>query len=617
MTSPAQPTLLELAQLVRYYVLTATTAAESGHPTSCLSAVELMTSLFFGGFLKFDVSDPTNANNDRFILSKGHAAPLLYALYAAAGVVSEAELLSLRQFGSRLEGHPTTRFPLTELATGSLGQGLSVGVGMALNAQRFDHLPYTTFVLLGDGELAEGSNWEAMALAAHYKLNQLVAIADINRLGQTGQTLHGHNLDAYQSKCRAFGWRTIIIDGHNFSQIEQAFQTALSPSQQPTMILAKTIKGKGVSFLEDQDNWHGKSLNKNQLDLACKELGMPDRTVRGRLAVPEKTTKNKTSYGKMREISGENYQQKLSVRQAYGHGLVELADKYPELIVLDAEVSNSTFAGTFKQHHPDRFLEMFIAEQNMVGVGVGLSLRGKIPYISTFGAFMSRAFDQIRMAGYAQTNCNFVGSHVGVSIGQDGVSQMGLEDIALFRSIWNSVVLYPADHVATEQLTYLMAEHEGVSYLRSTRAEVEPIYSPDEKFVIGGSKTLFSSPEDLVTVVAAGITLHEAIAAYHSLQKKGISIRVIDLYSIKPLDEKTVLTAANETKALITVEDHYAAGGIGEAVASLLAQHAASTPLNALAVTKLPQSGQPQQLLAFEEIDRSAIITLVEKITRS
>ena len=603
--------LEKISRLVRYYILISTTKAGSGHATSSLSAVELLVGLMFSGIFRYRVGDPSYPNNDRLIFSKGHAAPLLYSLWAAAGKVSQEELLTIRKFTSPLEGHPTREFPYTEAATGSLGQGLSIGVGLSLNAKYLDKLPYRTYVLLGDSEMAEGSNWEAMQLAAFYKLDNLVGIVDVNRLGQRGETMYGFDLENYRRKCEAFGWESLVINGHSLEEVVKAYQQATSIKDKPVMIIAKTIKGKGVSFLEDKEGWHGKALSEDQLKQALTEFGQLDTNIRGTVATPEDLPLPSQTKQEAKELD-DSYTQPLATRQAYGHALVKLAPAYPDMVVLDAEVSNSTFSQDFKQAHPDRFFEMFIAEQNMVGVAVGLSLRGKILCISTFASFFTRAADQIRMSQYSKANIKFVGSHAGVSIGADGPSQMGLEDIALFRAIVGSVVLYPADHVATEKLVQALLEASGICYLRTTRLATPPLYQPTEQFVIGGCKVLKQSGQDAVTVIAAGITLYEALKAHATLKKQGITIRVIDLYSLKPLDQTTLEKAAQETKAIITVEDHFQAGGLGEAVAAALSTQ--PTPIYSLAVTKLPKSGTSEELLAYEAIDAAAIVTKVKEI---
>lgn len=603
------PNLKEIVKLIRYYILTSTTAAGSGHPTSSLSATELMTALIFQHF-RFDLDQPDYYNNDRLIFSKGHAAPLFYALWAAAGKVTEEELLNLRKFDSPLEGHPTMQFPFTEAATGSLGQGLSIGVGMALNA-KLDKLSYRTYVLLGDSEVAEGSVWEAMELAAYYKLDNLVGILDVNRLGQRGETMHGHNVANYEEKCRAFGWETIVVDGHSLEAVNFAYETAAQTQGKPTMIIAKTIKGQGVSFIEDQDNWHGKPLNQEELKKALAELGEVDKTIIAEIIKPEQL---EISFYTPAPASLDEHlkDQPLATRKAYGRGLVKIYQDYPQMVVLDAETSNSTYAEIFKKAYPDRFFEMFIAEQNMVGTALGFSRRDKIPFVSTFAAFFSRAFDQIRMSQYSNSNIKFVGSHAGVSIGEDGSSQMGLEDIAMFRTLLDSVVLYPSDAVSTEKLVREMAQHFGNVYMRTTRGATLILYDDSEEFPIGGSKVLRRSENDVATIVGAGITLHQALAAYEELQTEGINIRVIDLYSIKPIDVGTLKTAVEETGKLITVEDHFAEGGIGEAVRSALGELAGS--VHSLAVKKMPRSGQMQELLDYEGISSGAIVSKVKEL---
>lgn len=604
-----------IAKLIRRHILTSTTAAGSGHPTSSLSATDVMAALIFGGFFRTDLNEPLSPNNDRLIFSKGHAAPLFYALYAAAGVVSEAELLQLRKFTSSLEGHPTMNFPYTETATGSLGQGLSVGIGMAINAKYLDQLPYRTYVLLGDSEMAEGSVWEAMALAVHYKLDNLVAIVDVNRLGQRGETMCGYDMAVYKKKAAAFGWEAITIDGHNLKACAEAFKKALKIKGKPIIIIAKTVKGKGISFLENKDGWHGQTLSKEQLEAALKELGSVDMKLRGKILIPKKT-RNKFQDTNKSQISNFNFQNlnSTSTRKAYGQALVKVGAMNSNVIVLDAETSNSTFTEFFKNKYPKRFFEMYIAEQNMVGTALGLSRRGKIPFVSTFAAFFTRAFDQIRMSQYSDANIKFCGSHAGVSIGEDGASQMGLEDIALFRSIQNCVVLYPSDGVSTTKLVELAASHYGNVYIRATRMDTAIIYNEKNTFEIGGSKVIKQSKDDVVTIIGAGITLHEAAQAYEELKKIGVTIRVIDLYSIKPIDTETLRKAADETKMIIIVEDHYPEGGIGEAVMSALADHA--TPVRSLAVRKMPRSGKSRELLDFEEISAGAIVKTVKEILK-
>jgi transketolase len=603
--------LEKLAKLIRYWSLVSTTEAGSGHPSSSLSAADLMTGLLFGGTFRFDADHPRHPNNDRLIFSKGHASPLFYALWLAAGKVTGQEMMTLRKFGSPLEGHPTPAFTYTEAATGSLGQGLSIGVGMALNAKYLDKLPYRTYVLLGDSEMAEGSQWEAMEIAAYYKLDNLVGVIDVNALGQRGETMYGHDLDVYKKKASAFGWEPIVIDGHHLPQILTAFEQAARVHDKPVMIIARTEKGKGVSFIEGRNGWHGKALKKDELLRALEELGPLDLTVRGEMQRPEDIELENRKAEKAEPLSYAG-DKSVSTRHAYGTALERLYPQYPDIVVLDAEVSNSTFAEIFKKTYPDRFFEMFIAEQNMVGSALGLSLRGRIPFVSTFAAFLTRAFDQIRMCQYSDSNIKFCGSHAGVSIGVDGSSQMGLEDIAMFRTLLNSVVLYPSDAVSAEKLVEEAARHRGIVYLRTTREDTPIIYRNDEVFRIGGSKVLKRSEKDVATVVAAGITLHEALAAYEELNKDGILIGVIDLYSIKPIDVRTLLKAALATGMIVTVEDHFAEGGINEAVRSALA--GVPVAIHSLAVRNMPKSGQPKELLDYEEISRSAIIKKVKEI---
>lgn len=641
-----QNQLEKLARLIRYYILTSTTEAGSGHPSSSLSATDLMTALFFNGFFRADLDNHENPNNDRLIFSKGHASPLFYALYAVAGqsgtgdtsaaevspvyrALNPAELLTLRKFGSRLEGHPTLEFPYTEVPTGSLGQGLSVGVGMAMNAKA-DKLDYKTFVLLGDSEMAEGSVWEAMGIASYYKLNNLVAILDVNRLGQRGETALGHNVEVYQKRAQSFGWETVVIDGHDFGQIESAYRQVGKSENQPLMIIAKTLKGKGVSILEDKDGKHGVALKKEELEAALKELGEADKDIVGKIEKPEESENRRIGESEIGRMQFTDYpiDKSVATRKAYGNALANLVKTNPNMVVLDAETSNSTYSEFVKKNHPEKFVECFIAEQNMVGMALGFSRRGKIPFVSTFAAFLSRAFDQIRMSALAQANIKFCGSHAGISIGEDGSSQMGLEEIAMFRALPETVVLYPSDAVSTEKLVFEAANHKGNVYIQTTRKETPILYNNDDNnynFKIGGSCVLRSSDSDRATVVGAGITLHEALAAYEELKKEGINIRVVDLYSIKPIDVETLKKAAKETKNIITVEDNHVEGGIAEAVAFTLLNTSSQDmgrggrevdglKFASLSVKKIPHSGKPEELLASEKIDKNAIIMKIKEL---
>lgn len=604
-----------LSRLVRSYILRATTEAGSGHATSSLSAVELMVGLMFSGHFKSKLDDPDYANNDRLIFSKGHAAPLLYALYAAAGKVNEQELMTLRKFGSRLEGHPTLSFPYTEVPTGSLGQGLSVGVGMAL-AGKMDDLPYRTYVLLGDSEMAEGQVWEAMQLALYNQLNTLIAVVDVNRLGQRGETMLGHDLKAYARRAEAFGWNAIMLeDGHHLESIVKAYQIASTAKTKPTMIIGKTIKGKGVSLWEDKEGWHSKTLNTEQLQTALDELGEVDARWRGQVVEPGEITQNsklKTQNQNLKFKTVYQIGEMIATKKAYGDALVEIGGKDELVVVVDAEVSNSTHSDGFGHTYSDRFKEMYLTEQNMVSLALGLERRGKKPYITTFGAFFTRAYDQLRMASQILPDVTLVGSYGGVSIGMDGSSQMGLEDISMFRSLFGSSVVYPADAVAMNSLMQLSLEHRGLMYIRATRMETPVIYGMEERFELGGSKTLRQSEQDQVTLIGAGVTLYECLKAHDELKQQGIVTRVIDLYSIKPIDVDTLVRACKETQALIVVEDHYPEGGMAEAVRSSLIYE--TTPIHSLAVRKLPRSGKPEELLVYEEIDVKAIVENINQI---
>ncbi len=620
--------LEKLARLIRYYILTATSQADSGHPTTCLSATDLLTVLFFEEF-RFDFANKENIFNDRLIFSKGHAAPLLYSLYKVAGLLTEEELLKLRQLDSPLEGHPTTEFKYCEVATGSLGQGLSVGLGMALAIRtqlqkqqtNIKSLP-RVFVLLGDGEMAEGAVWEAVQLASHYKLNNLIGLLDVNRLGQSGETMVGWQVEVYQKRLAAFGFKTLVIDGHNFQEIRLALAQIRKEQQgffgQPVMLIAKTIKGKGVAFLEDQPGWHGKALDQAKLKQALQELGKVDKKLTAKVHQPKISQKPAVFVAQAKPLNFV-YQkgQLVATRQAYGEALQQLGGLYPNLVVLDADVQTSTYAVKFKEKFPQRFFEMFIAEQNMIAAALGMAKRGFLPFVSTFAAFLTRAYDQIRMAALSKGNLKICGSHAGVSVGEDGASQMGLEDIAMFQAVFGSVIFYPADAVATLKLTALMAQNRGLFYLRTTRGPTPVIYSPQEEFKIGGSKVHYekqkAAKKDLVVVAAAGITLFEALAAQQELAKQKISLRVIDCYSVKPIDGPTLRRAAQEAKAVITVEDHWKEGGLGDSVLQALGEEI-EAPVYKLAVTSLPHSGKSYQLLAKAGINKEAIIAKVTEV---
>ncbi|HET7624054.1 MAG TPA: transketolase [Verrucomicrobiae bacterium] len=600
-----------IANQLRIHSIAATTAAGSGHPTSCCSAADIVAALFFG-HMRYRPKDPHYYNNDRFILSKGHAAPLLYAAWAETGLFPASDLLKLRQIGTDLEGHPTPRLPFVDVATGSLGQGLSVGVGMALCA-RLDKLDYKTYVLLGDGEIAEGAVWEAASLAGIYKLNNLVAIVDVNRLGQSEATAFGHNMDVYEKRFAAFGWRTEVIDGHDMEEILEVL-AADGLGEQPLVILAKTIKGAGISFIQDKDGWHGKPLNKEESERAIAELQPKAKTgtdvqIAAPTELPAPNNAAPANYPALNYKLGDS----VATREAYGAALARIGEVDPRVVAMDGDTKNSTFADKFFKKFPARSVECFIAEQNLVGVATGFGARGKVPFASTFACFFSRAYDQIRVAGISQANLKLAGSHVGVSIGEDGPSQMALEDIAMMRAIAGSTVLYPSDAVSTEKLLEQMAQHRGIFFLRTSRPKTPVIYNNDEAFPVGGAKVLRQSDGDKVTVVAAGVTLFEALKAADALKNEGIGITVIDAYSIKPLGKDVIKAAAQKTNNLVvTVEDHYAEGGLGDAVAGELSE--AGIKVHKLAVRELPHSGKAAELLAKYGIDANAIVKAVKSL---
>ncbi len=604
---PDSAALALLAQKLRRLSLLSTAEAGSGHPTTCMSCADIMSVLFFHE-MRFDPGNPKARNVDEFVMSKGHAAPILWAALKEAGAISE-DLLSLRRIDSPLEGHPTPNSPWVKVATGSLGQGLSAAVGIAL-AKRLDGIPSRVYCLLGDGETAEGSVWEAAQMASYQKLDNLCAIVDVNRLGQSGPTMLQHNLDSYLAKFVAFDWHALSVDGHDVDEIKAALEKARATKGRPTAIVARTQKGRGVSFLEGKDNWHGKPVKKGEeLQKAFAEIGETAVSAGVAARTLDAPARKNGSFSPDHPDLAPSYPpgSEIATREAYGNALVKLGKVCADVVVLDAEVKNSTFAEKFKNACPDRFVECFIAEQNMAGAALGLAVEGKIPFASTFACFLSRAFDQIRMAGISRPkHLVFAGSHVGVSIGEDGASQMGLEDLAMFRSVPGSTVFYPCDGVSAERLTVLAARTEGIVYLRTSRPKTKVIYSASEKFAAGGSKVLRSSPKDAATVVAAGVTVFEALKAHDLLAKEGIAIRVIDAYSVKPLDEAALRTSAAETKRLVTVEDHYAAGGLGEAVAAL------GLAPTILAVREVPRSGKPEELVAWAGISADAIVRAVK-----
>ena len=613
MTAERIRSLYAMANRLRRHSLESTTEAGSGHPSSCLSSAELVSTLFFR-FLRFDIQNPENPHNDRFILSKGHAAPVLYAALAEAGAFPTEKLLSLRKMDSELEGHPAPRNRWVDVATGSLGQGLAIGTGMALSSQR-DKLANRIFVLIGDGEAAEGSVWEAAAMASYYKLDNLVALLDVNRLGQSQATMYGHDVETYSRRFSAFGWHSKIVDGHSVEEIDTALESAISVPGQPSILVARTIKGKGVSFMEDKDGWHGKPCAAGeQLEEALSDIGdhleldellsvaNPSSSVPASEAIP----------GSPPDPPDYAADEMVATRQAYGNALRKLGASNPRVVVLDGDTKNSTYSEKFLEDFPERFVECFIAEQAMVGAAVGMSALGKIPFASTFACFLSRSYDQIRMAAISRSNTKLCGSHAGVSIGEDGPSQMGLEDLSMMRAVAGSTVLYPSDGVSAERLVALAAETPGIVYIRTTRPKTPILYSSKDEFAVGGSRVLRSSPGDQATIVAAGITLHEALTAYEELLDRGLPVRVIDLYSIKPADGTTLRQAVRETSAMVTVEDHYPEGGLGDAVLDALAGE--QSRFRKLAVSKLSRSGSSGDLMEWQGISAKAIRQAVEAL---
>lgn len=596
--------LVELGQQLRVDSVRAAAAAGSGHPTSSMSAADLMAVLFARHFA-YDFERPDAPSNDRFVLSKGHASPLMYATFKAAGVIDDEELLTFRDRGSRLEGHPTPRkLPWVETATGSLGQGLPVGVGLALAGKRLEHADSRVWVLCGDSELAEGSVWEAAEHAAYEHLDNLTLIVDVNRLGQRGPTRHGHDLGAYARRFQAFGWHTVEVDGHDVDAVDHACTQAVSTRSRPTAVLARTLKGKGVTSVQDREGLHGKPLP--QAEEAIAELGGP-RDLRLRVRKPspdgDRPARHRAEPALPRWDTGEE----VATRNAFGEALAALGTAHSDVVALDGEVGDSTRAEYFAKEHPERYIECYIAEQQMVAAAVGLAARGWNPYAATFAAFLTRAHDFIRMASISGSGINFVGSHAGVAIGQDGPSQMGLEDLAMMRAVHGSTVLYPCDANQTARLTAAMAGLDGIRYLRTSRGATPVLYGPDEEFPVGGSKVLRSSGGDRLTLVAAGVTVPEALAAADSLAGEGIAARVIDLYSVKPVDRVTLRTAAEETGCLMTVEDHHPEGGLGDAVAEAFGDGRPVPRLVRLAVRNMPGSATPDEQLHASGIDAEAI----------
>ncbi|MBI2835099.1 MAG: transketolase [Acidobacteria bacterium] len=614
------PALHNIATKLRIDSIRATSEAASGHPTSCCSAAEIVATLFFSE-MRFDPKNPQHPRSDRFVLSKGHAAPVLYAAWAEAGAFDRNELLDLRKLSSDLEGHPTPRLRFVDVATGSLGQGLCAALGLALNARRINSA-YRTYVLLGDGETAEGSVWEAAAVAVHHALDNLCAIVDVNALGQSQPTQLGHDVEAHAAKWRGFGWHGIIIDGHDIRALLDAYDEARSTKGRPTVIVARTVKGKGISFVEGKDGWHGKPLKKGGEEgraIAELERQLVSTSYKPSIQPPAEAGESAVwpvgDPASGMPAPAYKIGDSVATREAYGAALAALGSLDPRVVALDADVKNSTFSEKFQRAHPDRFYQMFIAEQAMVGVAMGLASRGAIPFPSTFACFLARAYDFIRMAGISNLNIKLAGSHAGVSIGEDGPSQMGLEDLAMMRAVPNCAVLYPCDGVSAERLTVAAAYHDGPAYIRTSRPKTPVLYSTSDRFEIGGSKVLRQSADDIVSIVAAGITVFEALKAHDALKREGISVRVIDAYSLQPIDAATLVSGGKQTnQVIITVEDHYVAGGLGDAVSEAVAPHGIA--VHRLAIREIPRSGKPDELLDRFGISARHIVDAVGQLTR-
>ena len=619
-SATASPELLAALQnkatQLRIESVRATSEAGSGHPSSCCSAADIVAALFFS-VMRYDPNNPKAYNSDRFVLSKGHAAPLLYAAWAEAGLFPKSDLLKLRTLTSDLEGHPTPRLSFVDMATGSLGQGLPVGIGIALNAKFVDKLDHRTYVLMGDGESVEGSVWEAAEVARHHGLDNLCAIVDVNRLGQSDPTMLQHDMEGYRSRWSGFGWQALVVDGHDLSALLAAFDTAAHTKGKPTVLLAKTFKGKGISFMENHPNWHGKPVAKGEetqkaIDELTKQMkpsnaALPSKKPSTPVQGPSSISPLPPSPYKVGEAA--------ATREAFGLALEALGAVNPLVVGLDADVKNSTYTDKFGKKFPNRFFENFIAEQNMVGAAAGLAACGKVPFVATFACFLARAYDFIRMAAISGSNIKLVGTHVGVSIGEDGPSQMGLEDIAMMAAQPGVTVLYPSDATSTYRLVEMAATHKGMVYIRAGRPKSAVLYGPDETFQIGGSKVIRQHASDVLTIVAAGVTLFEALKAYDILKTAGVSVRIIDLYSVVPIDRTTLLDSARVTQGrILTVEDHYAHGGLGDAVLSAVGSE--GIKVHKLAVRTIPHSGKPDELIDHFGIGARSIVEAAKHITK-
>jgi len=614
----------DIAHRLRIHSIEATSASNSGHPTTCSSMAEIMSVLFFNQ-MRYNPKEPRSPSNDRFVLSKGHAAPILYAAWAEAGFVPVSELKNLRKIDNPLEGHPTPKLEFVDVATGSLGQGLGCAAGMAYTGKYFDKANYRVYCVCGDGESAEGSIWEALAFASYYKLDNLVNIIDVNRLGQSQATMQQHDLDTYKQRLEAFGWHTQVVDGHDVAALIQAFETAAQVTGRPQCILAKTFKGKAFPEIEDSASWHGKPLG-NKTDSVIAALRGLIKQPTDKLAYELVTIRQPTQ-----QVAANNIQnvalskppsykmgEEVATRLAYGTALVKLGENNSHVVALDGDVKNSTFSIKFKEAFPDRFVECFIAEQNLAAVAIGTACRDRqVAFASTFAAFWTRSFDQIRMGAISQTNVNFSGSHVGCSIGEDGPSQMALEDLAMFRAVPGSTVFYPSDAVSTERAVELAANTKGICYIRTSRPNTPVVYENNHQFQIGKANLVTPvSENDVATIVAGGVTLHEALKAAKLLAAKGKPVRVIDVFTVKPLDWETILQHAQQThNRIVTVEDHYPEGGISEAVSAALLTNAPNHQFNLvrLCVNSVPFSGQPHELMERFGIDAKAIQAVVEK----